>query len=192
MKKDRRVERSNKALKKAMIDLLKEKNYEEITIKNIVEKAEYSAPTFYKYYKTKDEIMFSIVRDELNSISDMFYDTQITIDNIKYIDLRQLIEKIFNRVYELREFYTVVLTQQSLFRYAEFFTYEWYIFGINKLDIVGEENFTEFERYLKCSALFNAIKYWYINDFSYSPGCFAKMYYEVVFNQDRIINIKDM
>ncbi len=47
----------------AAMELLKEKNYESITIKDICEKSHISRQTFYNYFKNKDEIYKEFFRN---------------------------------------------------------------------------------------------------------------------------------
>lgn len=49
--------RSKKSIVDAMMDLLKDKSYEKITIKEIMEKADMARRTFYGNFSSKDEII---------------------------------------------------------------------------------------------------------------------------------------
>ena len=49
-KKDRRVKYTKKALKNSLIDSLKEKTIEKITVKELCEKADVNRGTFYSHY----------------------------------------------------------------------------------------------------------------------------------------------
>lgn len=55
--------RAKNNLKKAFIYLIKKKGYSSITIKDIVEKAEYSRGSFYKYYLDKEDMAHEISND---------------------------------------------------------------------------------------------------------------------------------
>ena len=63
MKKiDRRVARTRKALADALISLTKEKDYDQITIRDLTERADVGYATFYRHYKSKDELLSQFVR----------------------------------------------------------------------------------------------------------------------------------
>jgi AcrR family transcriptional regulator len=70
--KDRRSQRSQQALIDALIELMAVKNYDSISIKEIVEKANVGRATFYSHYQTKDDLVkggFERILDEtLNHI----------------------------------------------------------------------------------------------------------------------------
>ncbi|KOS68177.1 hypothetical protein AEA09_06165 [Lysinibacillus contaminans] len=58
---DRRVQRTKLDLYDAFFELLKEKKYEQITIKDMIERAGYSRATFYSHYKKKDDLLHEII-----------------------------------------------------------------------------------------------------------------------------------
>lgn len=66
-KTDRRVVRTRELLQKALIELLGEREYDAITIQDIVDRANVGRTTFYLHYDNKDELFISchetIVRD---------------------------------------------------------------------------------------------------------------------------------
>ncbi|MCB9639587.1 MAG: TetR/AcrR family transcriptional regulator [Myxococcales bacterium] len=58
-KPDRRTLRSRRLLQDALLVLLEEKDYDQISVADIAERAKVSRPTFYAHYKTKDELLLS-------------------------------------------------------------------------------------------------------------------------------------
>jgi AcrR family transcriptional regulator len=56
---DRRSQRSQQALIGALIELMAVKNYDSISINEIVEKANVGRSTFYAHYQTKDDLVKS-------------------------------------------------------------------------------------------------------------------------------------
>lgn len=50
-KTDRRIRRTKKAIKEAIIEVLKNKNVENVTIKELADKADITRATFYQYYR---------------------------------------------------------------------------------------------------------------------------------------------
>ena len=49
----RRMRRSKKSFKKNFIDLIQEKGYKNVTVTDIVERADYNRSTFYMYFRDK-------------------------------------------------------------------------------------------------------------------------------------------
>ncbi len=56
---DRRTHRTQQALLDALLDLLKVKHYDAISVKDIIEKANEGRSTFYAHYQTKDDLLKS-------------------------------------------------------------------------------------------------------------------------------------
>ena len=55
---DRRVGRTRRLLKAAVLDLIREKSYEEVTIQEIVRRADVGRSTFYSHYASKEDLLF--------------------------------------------------------------------------------------------------------------------------------------
>lgn len=55
-KTDRRVQRTRELLQNALVEIIGEKRYDEITIQDIVNRANIGRSTFYQHYSTKDEL----------------------------------------------------------------------------------------------------------------------------------------
>lgn len=56
---DRRFQKSQQAMLEALIELMAEKTYDAISIKDIVEKANVGRSTFYDHYQAKDDLLKS-------------------------------------------------------------------------------------------------------------------------------------
>jgi AcrR family transcriptional regulator len=56
-KKDRRTRRTHQLLQSALLALLKEKRYEEISVQDIIERADVARSTFYVHYLDKDDLL---------------------------------------------------------------------------------------------------------------------------------------
>ena len=57
VQKDRRIRRSRQLLQRALLALLKEKRYEDISVQDILERADVARSTFYVHYADKDELL---------------------------------------------------------------------------------------------------------------------------------------
>ena len=55
--KDRRIRRSQQLLQNALLALLKEKRYEDISVQEIIERADVARSTFYVHYVDKDDLL---------------------------------------------------------------------------------------------------------------------------------------
>lgn len=57
--RDRRVRRTRRRLKRALLELLAEKRYDEITVRDLCARADVGRSTFYGHYGSKEELLFS-------------------------------------------------------------------------------------------------------------------------------------
>ena len=57
---DRRKSRTERAIRQAFSELICEKNYSEISIQDVIDRADVARATFYDHYKNKEEVLRSI------------------------------------------------------------------------------------------------------------------------------------
>ncbi len=65
---ERRKQRTRSQLQRAAIELVLEKGYDNITIQNITDRADFGRATFYLYYKDKEEIVWKAIQEEWDRI----------------------------------------------------------------------------------------------------------------------------
>lgn len=69
-KVDRRVQRTRKLLHDALIELISEKEYESITVQNIIDRANFGRSTFYAHFQDKDDLLLFGMNDLIHSLMD--------------------------------------------------------------------------------------------------------------------------
>ncbi|GHO81779.1 TetR family transcriptional regulator [Ktedonobacter sp. SOSP1-85] len=62
-KQDRRSRRTRQLVRSALAELLQEKRYEEITVRDILERANIGSSTFYAHYFDKDDVQASLLKE---------------------------------------------------------------------------------------------------------------------------------
>lgn len=65
---DRRVQKTRKLLQDALMELVSEKGYESVAIREILERANVGRSTFYVHFQDKDQLLHSI----LNRLNELF------------------------------------------------------------------------------------------------------------------------
>src|SRR5438309_7267491 len=60
---DRRVARSRRALKEALTDLILERGYEDVTVQDVIDRADVGRSTFYAHFVDKDDLLMAILAD---------------------------------------------------------------------------------------------------------------------------------
>ena len=68
MKSDSRIFKSKTALKKALVILLANQPFNEITVQDICHTANVTRVTFYAHYHDKESLMHDLIEDSLNDI----------------------------------------------------------------------------------------------------------------------------
>jgi AcrR family transcriptional regulator len=56
-KSDRRANRTRRSLSGALVELIKEKRFAEITIQNVLDRADVGRSTFYSHFRDKDDLL---------------------------------------------------------------------------------------------------------------------------------------
>jgi AcrR family transcriptional regulator len=60
---DRRIRRTRRTLHDALLSLVLDKGYEQITVQDILDRADVGRSTFYAHYRDKDALLFSSFED---------------------------------------------------------------------------------------------------------------------------------
>ncbi|KIL40954.1 TetR family transcriptional regulator [Gordoniibacillus kamchatkensis] len=70
-KVDRRVLKSQEAIKKAVLELMAEKNFDDITIRDISERANVNRGTIYLHYTDKFDLLDKIIEEHINNLREL-------------------------------------------------------------------------------------------------------------------------
>lgn len=65
--KDRRIQKTQDLLHEALASLIREKAYDSISVKEILDRANVGRSTFYMHYRDKDDLLVSGIHDMLRS-----------------------------------------------------------------------------------------------------------------------------
>lgn len=101
-KVDRRIERTRNAIINAFKEMIIDKEFKEITIKELAERANINRKTFYLHYKSMEEILFDLTVELSDQIFESLNEKGFFDENTYDINiLIDCIEKILNSNYEL-------------------------------------------------------------------------------------------
>ncbi|KRF08140.1 TetR family transcriptional regulator [Paenibacillus sp. Soil766] len=70
-KVDRRILKTQDSLKKAIIELMTEKNFDDITIQDIADRANLNRGTIYLHYQDKFDLLDKLIETHLNELGEM-------------------------------------------------------------------------------------------------------------------------
>ncbi|WP_166626346.1 TetR/AcrR family transcriptional regulator [Jeotgalicoccus sp. S0W5] len=141
MKKDLRVQKTLRAIDQAMVELLKEKSFENITIQDISQTAMINRGTFYTYYKDKYEVIESYQAKMIDDIDHLLY-KNISGNNLRELSDQQLqdtIKGFFTYLKDNRERVLVIAAGIGTSALSEYFSRHMFEFYKAKSQEFGVE-----------------------------------------------------
>lgn len=103
---DRRVRRTRRALHEALIELVLEKGYERITVREILDRADVVRSTFYAHYRDKDALLFSCFEEMLGQVRD-------AVGTLSPADTARPAELLYQHAYRHRRVYRALCGRQG-------------------------------------------------------------------------------
>ena len=117
---DRRVERTCKALKQALYELLEEKSFDQVTVEEITDRANLGRATFYLHYKDKEDLL---LEDVIELVDQMVEETtgmpwlrwRENSEGTNSMTIRPIpMVMVFQHVAENANYYRIILRGQSM------------------------------------------------------------------------------
>ncbi|PGN08817.1 TetR/AcrR family transcriptional regulator [Priestia megaterium] len=115
-KVDPRIKRTNKYLRDALVELLKEKDVTSITIQEITEKAELTRGTFYLHYQDKQDFLMQSMNEVLEELIEKVKPNQNNEDSSKVEENDESVSflKLFEFIYDHADYFKVMLSDRGL------------------------------------------------------------------------------
>lgn len=110
---DRRVVRSRDRLGDAMIELIQEKPFDEITVQEVLDRAGVSRTTFYTHYRDKDDLFMSDLDEFLEGAAEMLTRGGDTSDRVAPV------EEFFAHVAGARKLYEALVASGRIEDFTE-------------------------------------------------------------------------
>lgn len=186
MKKlDRRVRRTRRHLRDALIQLILEQGYDSITIQELTDTADLSRATFYLHYKDKDELLAISLEemfDELlGSVKELMLRGKPEIEDSNTPSL-----PVFQHVAEYADLYRSLLGDQGVSSVINrTLTYIARIAEEQYRILIGDGNEDDLlipievaSRHL-AGALFAMVSWWLENDMPHTPEEMAQMFHRL-------------
>ncbi|MBT2654005.1 TetR/AcrR family transcriptional regulator [Bacillus sp. ISL-18] len=111
---DRRIIKSKKAMKDALVSLMQEKDFKDITISDIVVSADLNRGTFYKHYQYKEDILNEIIDEVITNLIESYREPYKNIDMFEVNNLTTSAIKIFDHVSKYANFYSLIFQSDTL------------------------------------------------------------------------------
>lgn len=166
---------SQKWLVAALLDLMKEKPYGKISIKEIAEKADLDRSTFYRNFKSKEDVLNLY----LNELAEMYVNRLVKAGEI---DMRKVSKIFLELMYEHIDFISALKKNElSGFLLDAFNKYLPHIHKLtqDKFPHTISEEHLEFALAFNAGGMWNILMKWIDEDFVHSYTDIVKAFYEI-------------
>lgn len=99
LSKDRRIQKTQKLLHEALGSLIREKPYDLIVVKEILDRANVGRSTFYTHFRDKDELLASSIHDMIRSV----HTTDFPASGKSYEKIISFSLPVFEHIYQHRK-----------------------------------------------------------------------------------------
>ncbi|AIY06751.1 hypothetical protein Plano_2786 [Planococcus sp. PAMC 21323] len=110
---DRRILRTQKMLKSALLQLLNEKELSQLTITEVANQAGCNRVTFYSHYKDLNELLAAIVEDYLDGLAGYFRKSFQGLERFSSTDIQRQLP-IFEYIYQHQSIFKLIITGEIL------------------------------------------------------------------------------
>ncbi|SDJ36986.1 TetR/AcrR family transcriptional regulator [Salimicrobium halophilum] len=173
---DRRIRRTKHVFKNTIIELMREEKFKDISVTDIVDKADYSRAAFYTHFKDKEALLEEVTGEVLDDLSRAYEEPYHEVYPF-YIDrLKPENIKIFHHVERHKDFYKVVVDSEALPGFQKMITAK--LKDLLLLDFERREVGTEVEKELMAGyqayAIYGMIMEWVEGGYRYSADYMAR------------------
>jgi len=165
---DLRVIKTKRALHVALLSLISKKDFESITITDLIKEATINRGTFYKHYERKEDLLEELLQEIMDDLVLAYHEPyrqskQLSLNSIKPDSIR-----VFHHVEKYESFYKMLFSNNTgnfhqLF-YNKFKRLMMDSAEMDELDDINIDLFTSYQTY----AIIGLIVEWVKQDFKYS------------------------
>lgn len=106
---DRRVRKTQQAVKAALLELLKYEDFKKLTIQQLVDKADINRGTFYHYYLDKYDLLEQLENQKIEELQQYIDDQHIKEKEGESTDIvKNIMVYLVEHIEENREFYYIM------------------------------------------------------------------------------------
>ena len=185
MSQDRRVRKTQTAIKDALITLLEKKRFEEITIQEISNLADVNRSTFYTHFIDKYDLLDKMENEKIDEIRS-FLESNKNDDELKISEsqLRETMDFVINSIGEHLDFYKLMfnLGKESNLHEKLYELLTGHLnHVVNDNDKIGDIPFPYFMSYVSGAGL-SLIRHWVEDENRISKEELIQHFYEIVNN----------
>jgi AcrR family transcriptional regulator len=178
-KADRRVLRTRDKLGDALVKLMLEKPFDEITVQNVLDRAEVGRSTFYAHYSDKEDLFVSDVEDFFSMMSTLL--TRSNASPQRIVPMREMLAHLA----DVREFVAALVSSgkvRDVFELGQGF----FARSIKeRLQLAGVRiESTELDAYAQAmaGAMFSQVMWWIDHKTGLSPDAMDAIFHRIVWS----------
>lgn len=186
---DRRVRKTRDILRKTLINLMKEKNINSITVKELCEKADINRGTFYLHYRDVFHMLEEIEKELFKEFQEMIFSHEISPDKI---ETKPILEDIYTFIAQNSDFCMVVLCESGDMDFVKKIVSLIYEKGYsdwsNILKTKDKKLFDKYYSFILYGAI-GLIDHWLRNGLKESPEYMAILTENIILNGLKSVNL---
>ncbi|MDD9270793.1 TetR/AcrR family transcriptional regulator [Paenibacillus sp. GCM10023248] len=179
-KTDRRIIRSKEALKQALLNLMVLKDYDAITITEIVEHANYNRGTFYAHYENKEALLDDIMEELIEKLLGSFRAPYEHADVFSVSELTAASITIFEHIYQHASIYSTLLKSNVIPNLREKMFLALKDITLDELEQPGSDINSELLVIYSIHALLGLIFHWIESGFAYSSSYMQEQLVKII------------
>ncbi len=176
---DRRIRKTKKLLKESLIELMNEKKVKDITIKDITERADLNRGTFYLHYLDIYDLLSQIEDEIITNLTALLK----TFNETQTLSSYELLEQLFNYLYENKEIFRVLLYTNSDTQFLNKLQTLIKTMGLYTLQNVYKDSppivYTYFLSFIS-SGVIGMVEHWFENGMTLTPSEMASMVNQMI------------
>lgn len=192
---DRRVMRTKEKFKEVLLELMEEKSIDDITITEIVKRADFNRGTFYAHYRKKEDLLEETVEDMFKKLTDAVRKPYADLSVVDFEKLPSSSILLFDHFAENKRFYKLMMRPS--------YTYNFHAKIIERLDGLFREEFefqvnetapnidTQLFMTYRVHGIIGMILEWIEKDFRKSSSYMSEQLIHVLKFYTPVINIKE-
>jgi AcrR family transcriptional regulator len=179
---DRRILKSKRAMKEALLSLMKENDLKDITISDIAREADLNRGTFYKHYQLTEDVWNEIINEVIFDLTESFREPYKNIEVLAVNELTTSVIKIFEHVAKYKDFYTLIVHSETLVGFQHRFCQILKELALKDLSSslpdskINKDIHISYQSY----AILGMIIEWINGDFKYSSSYMAEQLLEIL------------
>ncbi|MCI6789337.1 MAG: TetR/AcrR family transcriptional regulator [Mollicutes bacterium] len=182
---DKRIQKTKQQLYVGLKNLLNKMDYGQINVQNLLDESNISRSTFYSHYKSKDDVLLSIVNDLFDHVFSHTLEVEETHDFSKnsILEFSHLITHILYHLHDEKEMIQAIINNTSCLIFFQEMRKR--ILKINEI-IIEEKNVkNKIVPYKLALEIANEnfivlIKHWFRYDCAASPETITTYYFSLI------------